>query len=245
MRVWLAARQYNSQSIPCPLDAPRVCVPGLSSTRVLIFGSGVAVGWGVTSHEISLTGALARALASRSGRGTDVEVVADPRITVRNALSVLRGLDLDAYDVIVVVLGANDAAGQTPAAKWCSSLSGVLAHLDARASARAQFFVVGIPPIRSVPGFASRLGAIATEHAVNLNQESRQRCIQLERVAFIPLPLAETRSTMRFGDGRTYRAWATAIAEVVAPTLHSARWGSDDWKLEATGVAVQNVESDR
>jgi lysophospholipase L1-like esterase len=226
MRVWLAMRQYNSQSLPRPLDAPRVCVPGVSSTRVLIFGSGVAVGWGVTSHELALPGALARALTSRSGRGADVEVHADMRITARNALSVLRGLEVEAYDVIIVVLGANDAVAQTALGRWWDGLSAILEHLESRSARRTQLFVAGIPPIIQVPGFGGTVGAIATEHARKINQETRRLCEQWGRATFLPLPLAEGRTAERFGDGRTYRTWAAAMAEIIAPLLHSARWGA-------------------
>jgi lysophospholipase L1-like esterase len=228
MRVWLAVRQYNIQSLPRPLDAPRVCVPGVSSTRVLIFGSGVAVGWGVTSHELALPGALARALTSRSGRGADVEVHADMRITARNALSVLRGLDVESYDVIVVVLGANDAVAQTALERWWNGLSAILEHLESRSAQRTQLFVAGIPPIALVPGFGGTVGAIAAAHAEKINRATQRLCEQWGRATFLPLPLAEGRTADRFGDGRTYRTWAVAMAEVIAPLLHSARWGRHD-----------------
>lgn len=233
MRAWLATRQFNAQSVPRPTDAPRVYVAGMSSARVLIFGSGAAIGWGVVSHELALTGALARALASRSGRGADVEVVADMRITARNALSILHRVDAGAYDVVVVVLGANDAAAQTSLTRWVHGLSGILAHLAAGTSSKAQLFVTGIPPIHSVPGFGHRFGIIATEHAARINQKSKELCAPLDRVTFVPLPQAERLPAGRFGDGHTYRLWATAIAEVVAPTLHSARWGAEPSRQKA------------
>ncbi|MEO7124379.1 MAG: GDSL-type esterase/lipase family protein [Lacisediminihabitans sp.] len=212
---------------------------------MLIFGSGVAVGWGVTSHEIALPGALARALALRSGRGADVEIHADMRITSQNALSVLRGLDVSAYDVIILVLGANDAIRQTPLVKWRTGISTVLAHLEAHASVRAQFFVVGIPPIRSIPGFAGTFGGIATQHAADLNRESQQHCVSVARAEFIPLLAAEGQSSQRYRDGRTYRCWAMAIAEVVAPTLHIARWGSSAWDSDFEDVSAGEAEFGR
>jgi hypothetical protein len=128
------------------------------------------------------------------------------------------------------VLGANDAVGQTPLAKWNSSLSDVLEHLGEHASVRAQIFVVGIVPIRSVPGFASRFGTYASEHAKSLNAATIQRCTEYERVAFVPLPAADANTEVRFGDGRTYRGWAAVIADVIAPTLHSARWPLAAWE---------------
>lgn len=246
IRTWFAVVQYSSQSVPRPEDAPRVCVPGVSSVRVLIFGSGVAVGWGVTSQEIALTGALARAVTARSGRGTDVEVVADMRITVRNALSLLRGLDLAAYDIIVLVLGANDAIRQTPLNKWSSRLAAVLTHFGERASARAQLFVVGIPTIRSIPRFASRFGAIATEHATILNCESGQRSAEYERVTFVPLPEVESGTDERLlGDGRTYRVWAAVIADTIAPTIPCIPSRSGEWGLDDADASAQGAGSDR
>ena len=215
-----------------------MCVAGPSSTRVLIFGSGPAVGWGVTSHELALPGALARTLASRSGRGADVEVIADMRITVRNALSILRGIDIEPYSVIVIVLGANDAVTPTSATRWRSRLSEVLAHLAENTSRSAQLFVTGVPPIRSVPGFDSRFGAVAEEHATLLNRESAELCASRKAAAFVPLPAVDGRSANRYGDGRTYRQWATAIAEIIAPSLHSARWGAT---IEGVGESTENT----
>lgn len=244
MRVWLLIQQYNSQTIPRPLDAPRACIAGFSTDRVLIFGSGPAVGWGVISHEIALPGSFARALSSRSGRGADVEAVAGMRINAANALSALRRVDVDLYDVIVVVLGANDAVPLTPLPKWQARLSELLSHLGENSSPAAQIFVTGVPPIRSVPGFGTRLGSIAQDHAARMNLVTAELCESSPRATFVPLPAVEELPSARYRDGRTYRHWANVIAEVVAPQLHSVRWGSPG-EVHEIGASLAEPASGR
>jgi hypothetical protein len=127
MRVWLAFQQANNnQSTPRPRDATTISITGLEPYRVLIFGSGPAVGWGVVTNEIALPGSLARALSRRTGRGTTVELVADMGITARNALPILCKIDVSRFDAIVFILGANDAVRLIPLAKWQNRRSEVL-----------------------------------------------------------------------------------------------------------------------
>jgi len=226
MRAWLLSQQLNSQSIPQPTDSPRARVDGFGCDRVLIVGSGPAVGWGVTSHEIALPGSLARALASQTRRGTDVDLVADMRINIGNLARVLRRIAPERYDVIVLVLGANDAVSLTPLSRWRERLSATLSMLESCTQAPTRIVVTGIPPIRSVPGFRSRLGALAENHGTRMNLITAELCGALARTAFAPLSGIGELPRSRFGDGRTYRVWAAEIADVVAPRLSQARWDS-------------------
>ena len=102
-RCLLALQQTTDLPAPRPYDEPQAYVEGPDLNRVLIFGSGPAVGWGVLTHEIALPGSLARALKLRTGRGVRIELIADTRITVRTALPILRTMDLSEFDEVVVV----------------------------------------------------------------------------------------------------------------------------------------------
>ncbi|MDQ1569996.1 MAG: hypothetical protein QOF79_670, partial [Actinomycetota bacterium] len=104
-RCWLALQQSKGQSAPRPRDAPEATVAGPDADRVLIFGSGPAVGWAVLTHAIALPGSLARAMSWRTGRGAMINLVADMRINVSNGGSVLRTIDTSRFDAVVVVLG--------------------------------------------------------------------------------------------------------------------------------------------
>lgn len=227
MRAWLLGQQFNSQSIPQPVDAPRARVEGFGCDRVLIVGSGPAVGWGVTSHELALPGSLARALSSHTRRGTDVDLVADMKINVGNLARVLRRLAPERYDLIVLVLGANDAVSLTPLSRWRERLSAILSRLDSCTQAHTRIVVTGIPPIRSVPGFRSRLGALAERHGAQMNLITAELCRTVSRTAFAPLSRIGELPRSRFGDGRTYRVWASEIADAVVPLLLRARWDSE------------------
>ena len=226
MRAWLAIRQFDSQSIPQPTDAPRARADGFGCDRVLILGSGPAVGWGVTSHEIALPGAFARALSSHTRHGTDVDLVAGMKINVGNVLKTFRRIALDRYDVIVLVLGANDAVSLIPLSQWRERLSTALSRLEEGTPPSTRIFVTGIPPIRSVPGFTGRFGTIAENHSLRMNLITAELCASFTRTAYVVLSRVEELPQSRIGDGRTYRRWANEIAEVVAPRLYQARWGS-------------------
>ncbi len=222
MRCWLVYQQINNGS-PRPRDAPEVFVAGPDPDRVLIFGSGPAVGWGVLTNEIALPGSLARALSRRTGRGTAIELVADMRITVGNALPVLRGIDTSRFDVIVVVLGANDAVTLMPLRKWCERFFALLSGLDQKTSGRSRTFVTGIPPIQTIPGFASRLGRIVAAHALQMNDVTARLCGRPLNATYVPLPPVEPTNELGVRDGQTYRKWADDIADIIAPQLDDLR----------------------
>lgn len=220
MRIWLASQRYANQSTPRPTDAPSVHAEGSDSHRVLIFGSGPAMGWGVISHEIALPGFLARALSSRTDRGAAVDVVANMKFNASTALNAVRGLESRNYDAIVVVLGPNDAVPLTALSKWRTGLSRVLAHLDRERAPHAQIIVTGVPPIPSVPGFGTRLGAIAASHAAQMNLATERLCQSSTHTTFVPLSSApDVAPGVR--DGRIYRHWANEIADALAAQLEA------------------------
>jgi lysophospholipase L1-like esterase len=220
MRVWLARQQANNnQWTPRPRDATIIATIGPEPHRVLIFGSGPAVGWGVLTNEIALPGSLARALTRRTGRGTVVELVADIGITASNSLPILREIDTSHFDAIVFMLGANDAVRLITLAKWQNRLSEVISYLSQRSSPPSRTFVTGIPPIESVPGFETRIGMTVAAHARQMNEITARACNPALSATYVPLGVVEPTNALRVRDGRTYRKWANAIADVIAPQL--------------------------
>lgn len=231
MRLWLASQRYTNQTTPRPTDAPYARAGGADSHRVLIFGSGAALGWGVISHEIALPGSLARALSSRTGRGSEIEVVAAMRINAGNAGSALRHVQSARFDAIVVALGPNDALALTALRRWKSGMSGVLALLDRQTAPHARIIVTSVPPIRSLPGFATRLGAVAQVHAAQMNRTTEYLCRTAPRATFVGLSAARDLPPGVRADGRTYRSWANEIADALAPQLEAV-----DERLKNTGA---------
>jgi hypothetical protein len=222
MRTWAAAIVRELEGLPRPLDVPRARSGGIESDRILIFGGGPAAGAGVLSHDLALPGSLARALSARTRRGTHVDVVPVPRVTINSALAELDGLDLRGYDAIVVTLGANDARSLTSVRLWRRKLSAVLVLLTDDAVSTAQVFVVGIHPIRSIAVFNA-----------------------LPRATYIPLPAPPNSSPGRFRTAKDYDGWAEILSNRMIPPLESRRLTASGRDAGSVTPQIESRESVR
>lgn len=216
MQAWAAGAGSGLGNVPRPTDAPHAHSPGTDTRRVLIFGSGPAVGWGVPSHDLALPGCLARALSERSGRGAEVDVVCSAQTTARSAAHETRGLRLRRYDSIVVTLGGNDALTLTSVRGWRRDLGGLLRLLEETSAPSTRIFMLGIQPVRSFPAFDGPLGGIAERHGTRLNEATAQLCTTLARTSFVPLTVPVT-SPDRFSTGADYPHWAGLVAQAMVP----------------------------
>jgi hypothetical protein len=223
LRAWVASKSGEVDRLPRPRDAPESHSMGVDSDRVLIFGGGPAVGWGVLSHEIALPGALSRALSRRTGRGADVYVVPVPLMKVGSALHELSRMKLDRYEALVLTLGVNDAGALTPLASWERDLTSTLQMMGRRSSLNSRIFVAGVHPIRSIPIYDSPLGSLADAHARKMNTITAQVCSQMPRATYVPLSAPEPCSPIRFRSAMSYRHWAEELADGMAPQLDAER----------------------
>lgn len=219
MRVLHFRTGRRMQQLPQPLDAPHSHAPGTDPDRVLLFGSGPAMGYGVLSHDLALPGHLARQLSAITGRGVDLDVVSDPEVTIEQSLSQLKQVNLWRYDAILLTVGVNDALLLTPVTAWREALADVLRYIDAHVPQRTRVLVVAVPPIRSIDSFTSLSGRIAYRHTVMLNRESRRIVQNFSRITFVPFsPLART-DAVRYRSTETYEQWATIIAAPLSQQL--------------------------
>lgn len=225
MRAWVLWTEPRVRELIRPADAPHAAVPGANADRILIFGAGPAVGWGVLSHDLALPGSLARELAQRTGRGAEVDVVSDRWIMAGSAVEELDSLRLSSYDAIVVILGVDDSRNLVPLKAWRRDMTAILDHLEVATSPGTPVFVVGIHPIRSIPVFDCLLGGIANRHAAHMNEATAKLAATRERVTFVSWPAARCPPEHRFRDAPSYRLWAQILAERVAPRLGQPRDG--------------------
>jgi lysophospholipase L1-like esterase len=157
-----------------------------------------------------------------------VELVADMRIAVSNALPLLLAIDMSRFDAIVIVLGGNDAVRLMSLRIWRKRFVAVLRGVHEKSLGLPRTFVTGVPPIDFVPGFETRLGKIIGAHAMEMNSATARLCGTVN-ATYIPLPGIEPENELGVRDGQTYRKWADAIADIIAPQLDDlkARPGSD------------------
>ena len=244
MRAWSAFVTHEYDSVPRPRDTPQAHSPGTDSDRVLIFGSGPAVGWGVLSHNVALPGALARALSARTGRGTDVDVIPNPLVTIRTSQTELDGLGLWRYDAVVVSIGTADAVALLSALVWRRELSALLDRIRDESSRTTRIFVLGVQPIRSITAFDSGLGSVAEKHARSLNEASAAICAGQEQSYFVPMTASLASTPGRVRTAAHYAEWADLLADRMAPPLNAehlvttqgAGRGTAEGRAEARGA---------
>ncbi|MEO6943213.1 MAG: GAF domain-containing protein [Lacisediminihabitans sp.] len=218
MRMWRAGIKVTLVRIPRPFDEPHTSAPGGNSDRVLIFGAGLAVGWGVSTHDLALPGFLARSLSSLTGRGADVDVIADPDILLNDALRMLNALPLWRYDAVVVVLGVNAALHLDPLKIWRRDLAALLAGLEE--SFRGKPVVItSVQRIRSIPAYDSILGSIADRQATILNRATAGICARSTHAIFARLPDFALPSPGRYRSPDTFAESARVVATALAPAL--------------------------
>jgi hypothetical protein len=226
LRAWVASKKSEVDRLPRPRDATEWRSPGPDTDRVLIFGGGPAVGWGVLSHALALPGSLGRALSCRTNRGTDIFAFPVPRLKMRSALAELGKIELEDYDAVVITLGVNDAGALTSLTSWERGLLNLLRMMVQRCSPDARIFVAGVHPIRSIPVYDSLLGSVADTHARRMNAISARICEHVPSASFVALTAPEPSGALRFRDAKSYQHWAAELAEAMAPQLDaSARRG--------------------
>ena len=181
---------------------PEAKVVGPQPLRALIIGSGLALGGGSTTHNETLTGHLARALAVRTGRGAVVENRAGEHLHLDAAMADLGVVGAHSFELVV----------------WCPSL---LEGIRSPARGRlGQTLQDAIRFLRSTA--ASRDGA--DEEIVRLLVPRFSRAISRVAAAHpgvVVVEAPELRSLRDTNplDSAYYQAFADEIAEAAARVI--------------------------
>lgn len=197
-----------------PADEPRASVPGRDPHRLLVFGNFLAVGWGVPSHQVALPGQLARAVAARTGRGAEVEVVGAESITSSTAKKRIELLKLRWYDGVVVSIGLSDALRLTPPRRWRQSMNEFLRAVVEQTPASTPIIVTSIVPVRRVVIFRGFFGIAGDRHAATLNAIMEELCAEHDTVSFVTLP-----ALILQGEEKTAVAFYANAADLIAGEL--------------------------
>ncbi len=103
LRALYAFGKLRQRTQPQPTDVPAVRTGDPAADRILLVGNGPSHGWGVLTHQLALTGQLADAVASRTGRACDADLIGAEAMNVRSALA---------------WIGDRDLATWTPSSSW-------------------------------------------------------------------------------------------------------------------------------
>jgi len=201
-----------------PTDVPAVRSGDQYADRILVVGNGPSHGWGVITHQLALTGQLAEAVAARTGRACDADLIGAEAMNVRSALSWIGDRELRGDDCVVLVVGFNDALRFTPVATWERELRKLIDGIAPRLRHESAMVVVGIPPIASFSSYGSLAGRLSDQHRVKLNAATKQ-IARIRGIEYLELPLPKGANTA----DAVYRDFADRIAVDVAPQLMSTR----------------------
>ena len=217
LRVARASLDAVELDEPHPDGPPRAHAPGSDSSRILIVGNGPARGLGVRSHDLALPGALARAVSSRTGRGVDVDLTAERRLSLERIPDAVRASHLTRYESLVVVSGGDEALGLLPLATWRTRLTSVLAELRGLIGPTATIVVTGVPANHRFRGLPAWIARLADTHAACLDRVTLEVCRSAPNARFVALASTGPMSPTHLADD--FAHWAQLIAVEVARDL--------------------------
>jgi len=225
-----------------PQDVPAVRSGDPLADRILVVGNGPSHGWGVITHQLALTGQLADAVADRTGRACDADLIGAEAMNVRSALAWIGDRDLRGDDCVVLVIGFNDALRFTAVATWERELRKLMDGIASRLRHDATMVVVGIPPVSSFSSYGSLAGRLSDQHRLKLNAASKQ-IARIRGVDYLELPLPKGAGSA----DAVYREFASRIAVDVVPKLLSTRHTPTPrapqrdrvWDWSGTGAIVE------
>ena len=213
-----------------PLDGAEVrpdgVVPlrrlGRAPFRVLAFGGGALVGWGLMDHERAFAGQVADRLAQRSGRGVDLDVIVDLDPLRPESVQAVSGLRIGRYDAIVVVLGERPALAKVGRAAYRSGFEALVRALHGEAARCAPVLVVDSARALlavSSAGWQQRRAMAAAARFQDLAQDVA------EQGRIVVQELAPPSTAL--GWGRQFavaslRSWADAVVGELLPRLEAS-----------------------
>jgi hypothetical protein len=220
-RALLRRVQVELDSVPHPTDAPQYHAPGPAPDRVLIFGNGPAIGFGVRTQDLALPGQVGRRLAASTGRGADIDLVARRGTTVEMAAPLIARLRPARYDGIVIVIGATDAAALLPLRRWRRAMSDLLAEVTKHAAPSSPIVVLGIHELRRSALTSGMLGDVIDRHAQRLNGATRELCAADPRLHYVARDDALT-ARVRYQSAQAFEKLAEMIVPALVPGLDAS-----------------------
>lgn len=186
--------------------------------RVSVVGESTAAGCGAPNHDEAFVGALARALAARTGRPVAWEVVGHPGATARRIRHRLVPRLEQEADLVVVLAGVNDVLTGRRPREWADDLTAIVTELGAGAR---QVVVPGLPSFPELPSLPPALGRYLGERAAAIDRASQLVCGSAPAATWF-----RSAGTLATGpwffarDGfhpssAGYRAWAERTADAV------------------------------
>lgn len=222
-KLWYTKMMYVQQSVPVPRDSPVIVSGADDPDRVLLIGNGPTHGWGTVTHELALTGQLARGLTRRTTRPTDIQYIGDEMMPIAAVQAWLGEASLAPYDLVLVVLSMNDAVRLTPADDYRADMTRLLDRLSAETKPSARIIIAGIQDVDSLPEYRGIAAKIGQRRADLLNAITRELVGRYDGFEFLAHTAPKAEPGRPYGSPAVYAEWSDVFAAVAAPALDEAR----------------------
>lgn len=181
-------------------------------------------GFGVLTHQIGLLGHLSRQLATVTGRGVEIEACAGAGMTLHKLVGRVQNLPAVRSDVVLVMVGVDDALRLTAPHLWKRDLQTLLDVLHSEAAEDVQVFLVAIPALNHFQGLAPLPRFVAHWQSRLLNEATNWVCRDRDYVTQIPFPSLEYEGALiaLAGGSERYYRWSTQLAPPLAAALNHA-----------------------
>ena len=220
------------QSIPVPRDSQHIASGASDPDRVLLIGNGPTHGWGTITHQLALTGQLARAFTRRTGRPTDIDYVGDEAMNLSSTIPWLGDTSLARFDLVLLVLSMNDAVRLTPVEEYRADMERLLLKIARETKPSARVVIAGIHPVATDPSYTGLFGALAQRNADRLNRSTTEIVGRFDGFEYMDLEAPEAEPARPYGSPQMYADWAELFSDVCGPALDAARVLDDDRAVE-------------
>lgn len=210
---WLASSAQSWRSLEMPPHRDTQASRGPDPDRILLIGSGLAVGYGLTTHDTALAGQLARRIATLTHRGSSIDVLTSVDMTADQMVELLDAPRVEGLDAIIAMPLGVESLLVISRARWRRHLRLLLTHLSQTAPLSVQVYLVGIPPVADLSDLPPMLAALSRRAQRRLNLDLLNICAGHPQATFVPL------GDVPRADASTTEALYAGLAEVIAPIV--------------------------
>jgi hypothetical protein len=217
VRLAAATGPTEWSGIPRPTENATVHADGSNPLRLLLFGGGPSIGYGVTEHDLGLAGNFARGLSRRINRGVAMDVHIQKELASTDIASLRRDVDATRYDAIILTVGVQDAMYLDSATTWARLTRRLVSTLQSDTS--TPLFIVGLPRFSDMIAAGRFAEVVLNRRVVRMNDELGRVSAEGRSVHYSNFERVVRQDDLKLHAVDTYRAWGTAMVSELAPGL--------------------------
>jgi lysophospholipase L1-like esterase len=206
------ARTGEARQFPAARD---LRIQGPDPIRVLLVGGDYSVGFGVTDRSVSLDGALARLLHTRTGRGVLVENRSRHLVPLEQLAASLGPAGAHTFDLVVWAPTFTETARLLLRTRWVAGIGMMLRKVQT--TSEASVVLIGIPSLLG----GQPIAAIGRARAAQINRLLARIAARYRDVVLVEPPPIVLGDVDRIDGAEVYRSTAVRILPAAMRMLTS------------------------